>query len=322
MKVIGRKVTIGPTTTTSLNLWNIQNKEGVNLKRKLLQIFPFAQRNNVVLSGQMLHSKKVCIYRFNPEPHFPLAVRSAGVYTLVPGSLIEPSQRKWFSEIFWSEKGVGEFELENQRVQVRNNEIFFLYPGEIHNIKPLTPSWKYHWFALDHPQSKQWLEAFGCTRRPIHSRNCPVELFKKLRTALEKCTMQGDREASHHAHAILLKLIEECPSTDVHVSWPEQCRQLIDEGYSDPQLNVEAIALKTGIHRTTLFRAFRGIYGMTPSHYLQSRRLHHAIELLIQSDTPIKEVALKVGLLDANYLARLLRKTTGQSPSSLRASHR
>ncbi|PAW76269.1 MAG: hypothetical protein B9S32_15585 [Verrucomicrobia bacterium Tous-C9LFEB] len=274
----------------------------------------------------MLQFRKISVYRFNHElpPFLPLAVRSTGEYWLTLESSPEPPMQKYFSEIFWSEQGCGEFELEKKWVRVQNQELFYLLPGEIHNIRPVSRQWKYHWFTLDHPQSPQWLAALGFVKRPLPARHCPKELFRKLGEALTLGTNAGDRQAAHYAHAILLAGMEAdlTPGSKARTSWVELCRKKIDETYTDPQLNVSEIAQNIHVHRATLFRAFKQAYQMTPSHYLQTRRLHHAIDLLKNTDLPIKEVAHHVGMSDANYLARLIRRLTRLSPQAFRAGHR
>jgi AraC-like DNA-binding protein len=274
----------------------------------------------------MLSARKTAIYRYNsqPMPCLPLAVRSVGEYELPAEAEPDPPMHKWFTEIFWSESGAGEFHFAKSRVTVRDNEIFFLLPGELHDIKPLSKRWKYHWFTLDHPDSRQWVEAMGLLTRPLPARSCPAGLFRKLQKAVSLGTVAGDRGAAHLAHAILLAAMEGSLSaySQNRPTWVEQCRRRIDEDYADPQLNVTEIARGIKIHRATLFRAFVAAYGMTPSHYLQSRRMHHAMEQLKQTDVSIKEVAATVGLNDANYLARLLGKICGLSPKQFRATHR
>lgn len=274
----------------------------------------------------MLRSKKTSIYRFNHElpPALPLAVRSAGIYSLTNDSLIEPPMRKWFSEVYWTEEGAGEFSLEKRTLRVGRGEVFYLLPGEMHQLKPVTPRWKYHWFTLDHPMSPQWLEAFGFVKRPLPAPQFPAATFDALRAALSEGTMKGDRQAAHYAHEILLAAMEGSlsPLARTHSSWVEACRKQLDERFADPLLNVSAIANELGLHRSTLFRAFLAAHGMTPSHYLQNLRLHHAMELLKQTELPIKEVAVRSGLAGANYLGRLITRLSGMSPRQFRAAYR
>jgi AraC-like DNA-binding protein len=274
----------------------------------------------------MLPSRKTAVYRFNrqPMPYLPLAVRSAGTYDLAPDTEPEPPVHKWFTQIFWSETGTGEFHCGKRRVAVQGGEIFFLLPGELHDIKPLGARWKYHWLTLDHPDSRQWIEGMGLLTRPLPARSCPKELFRKLQKTLRLGTVAGDRKAAHLAHAILLSAMEgSLPAfAQNRPLWVEQCRRRIDGEYADPALNVTEMARGMKIHRATLFRAFISAYGMTPSHYLQSRRVHHAMELLKGTDASIKEVAISVGLNDANYLARLLGRICGLSPRQFRSAYR
>lgn len=274
----------------------------------------------------MLHSQKKITFRFGSQPpaDLPLTVRSCGSYTLLPGSQPEPPAQKWFSEIFWSEQGCGEFALQDKWLRLEGPCLFFLLPGEVHHIRPLSEQWTYHWLTLDHPASAQWLKAFGLSERPLPMRGCPRALFARLYRSLQQGTAEADRQAAHHAHAILLAALELRKSTSAHTPqpWVEECRRLMDKGYTDPELNISALAEELGIHRATLFRAFSQRYRMTPSHYLQSRRLHQAMTLLQQTDLLIKAISPAVGFADANYFARLLKKVSGFNPQQFRQMYR
>jgi AraC-type DNA-binding domain-containing proteins len=274
----------------------------------------------------MLPAHKISLFRFNPQPPpcLPLTVRSVGEYDIPGGTVVDPPVHKAFTQIFWTESGVGEFHFAKRHVRVREQEIFFLLPGELHDLRAVSPRWKYHWFTLDHPDSRQWIESMGLRTRPLPARRCPVELFRSLQETVRQGTVAGDREAAHLAHALLLAAMEgSLPAfAEQHPSWVEQCRKRIDAEFADPQLNVTALARDMRVHRATLFRAFLAAYGMTPSHYLQSRRVHHAMQLLKETDASIKEVAAGVGLNDPNYLARLLGKICGLTPRQFRAAYR
>jgi AraC-like DNA-binding protein len=273
----------------------------------------------------MLQPRKLSSYRFNLEAprHLPLTVRSAGTYTLVPGFQMEAPMQKWFCEIFWSEEGAGEFTLGKQKYQVEGCEIFYLLPGEVHDIRPISERWIYHWLTLDHELGPRLLEGFGLVERPMEARECPVALFQKLQTAVEKATTAGDVEAAHLAHEILLAVSQGGVNLSrARRSLGDQSKALIDERFTDPQFNVTEMAKMMNVHRATLFRTFLSAHGMTPSQYLQNRRLHYAIELLKQGDLAIKEVAARVGMADVNYLARQVRKIAGVSPRVFRDRYR
>lgn len=268
---------------------------------------------------------KTSTYRFNNQPpdDLPLTVRSCGSYSLTAQSIVEPPRKKWFSELFWSQEGRGEFELDGKWVQVEGVALFYLLPGEVHHIRPTGDHWTYHWLTLDHPDSERWLQGFGLTERVMPMSDCPVHLFKSLYKKIDARTLSSDAEAAQIAHDILLATRNfRRTTTHVKSTWLEECRQRIDRDFSDSQLNISQLADECGVHRTTLFRCFRQHFSMLPSHYLQSRRLHCAMDLLKQTDMPIKAISHDVGFSDPNYLARLLKKVTGQTPVEFRIAHR
>jgi len=96
---------------------------------------------------------------------------------------------------------------------------------------------------------------------------------------------------------------------------------MIEQDYTNPKLNINELAERLQVHRATLFRAFKQTYKMTPSQYLQNRRLHYAMELLKAGRHSIKEVARLSGITDQNYLTKLIRRKSGFSPRDFRASY-
>ncbi|WP_269541115.1 helix-turn-helix domain-containing protein [Cerasicoccus fimbriatus] len=268
---------------------------------------------------------KFSTYRFNNQPpdDLPLTVRSCGSYSLTAQSSVEAPRKKWFSELFWSQEGCGEFELDGRWLKVDGTAVFFLLPGETHHIRPISDHWTYHWLTLDHPDSARWLQGFGMSERIVPMSDCPVHLFKSLYKIIDSAALTSDTEAAQMAHEILLTTRDLRRTANLAKStWLEECRQRIDQDFADSQLNISQLAQDCGVHRTTLFRSFRQHYSMLPSHYLQNRRLHRAMDLLKQTDLPIKAVSHDVGFSDPNYMARLFKKVTGQTPIEFRIAHR
>ena len=273
----------------------------------------------------MIHSKKFSIYRLIhvPPEHLPLTVRSAGTYSLYQDSMIEPPFAKWFSEIFWCESGSGEFRLPGQKFTLTAGEVAYLLPGEWHDLRPLQQPWKYHWITLDHKNSAMWLEAFGFIRRPFQAGSFPSELFQSLVDSINQGTTSGDRRSAHLVHALLLAATEMRDGTNLQTAsnLVTKCREIINSDYTNPNLNVNELAEILHVHRATLFRSFKQTYKITPSQYLQNRRLHHAMELLKAGRHSMKEVAQLSGITDANYLTKLIRRKSGFSPRDFRASY-
>jgi AraC-like DNA-binding protein len=130
-----------------------------------------------------------------------------------------------------------------------------------------------------------------------------------------------DREIRHVQnqilfHQILLQLLEqqetrfevsEQPSMERSITYLENH---FSEKISREQL--AAIAGVSGSHYSTLFKQFTGF---TPNEYLSRLRVHRAKELLLNSSSTLREIALKVGYKDEFYLSRRFKQQTGASPS-------
>lgn len=87
----------------------------------------------------------------------------------------------------------------------------------------------------------------------------------------------------------------------------------IDENLTQT-VDFEAIARKQGIALSYFRAVFKGIVGTTPTDYLNRVRALKALELLQTTNLSIAEVAMSVGIYDANYFSRLFKKVIGYPP--------
>lgn len=90
------------------------------------------------------------------------------------------------------------------------------------------------------------------------------------------------------------------------------------EANYEQKLKIEEVALAHDLNPEQFSRLARQLIGITPLQYLQNIRLGQAMELLLEEDLPIGEVAYLVGFEDANYFSRLFRRHVGVSPSKFR----
>jgi len=71
-----------------------------------------------------------------------------------------------------------------------------------------------------------------------------------------------------------------------------------------------------------LFRAFKTSVGVTPFHYLATRRIELACSMMRTTREPLSKVAVACGLCDQAHLCKVFRRVTGMSPSAWRLSAR
>ena len=71
--------------------------------------------------------------------------------------------------------------------------------------------------------------------------------------------------------------------------------------------------------KSHLVRAFTAALGVSPGRYLTSVRIEAAMRLLLHREYTLDVIASLCGFSGANYLCRVFKKTTGQSPTQWRA---
>lgn len=65
-------------------------------------------------------------------------------------------------------------------------------------------------------------------------------------------------------------------------------------------------------------RLFRTSYNQTFLEYLTAYRIDRAVELLQQTDIPVREIAVRVGYTDANYFTKVFKRHLGVTPTEYR----
>jgi two-component system response regulator YesN len=98
-----------------------------------------------------------------------------------------------------------------------------------------------------------------------------------------------------------------------------EIKHIIHRNYGSPNLGIESIAAEVKLSEAYICRLFKEATGRTIHQYLIGYRLDRAKELLTDGKLPkMTEVAARTGFSDANYFAKVFRKTTGLAPSEYR----
>ena len=79
-------------------------------------------------------------------------------------------------------------------------------------------------------------------------------------------------------------------------------------------IDFDEIAASNGITLSHFRTVFKRYTGLSPVDYLNRARVLRALELLQTTELPVSEIAVQVGIYDANYFSRLFKKVTGYPP--------
>ena len=86
----------------------------------------------------------------------------------------------------------------------------------------------------------------------------------------------------------------------------------------DVGISLDEIADYIGLSRSECCRYFKRKSGQTISDYLRQYRIHKSLDLLIETDDPISQIAQNCGFSNQSYYTKEFRKQTGITPKQYR----
>lgn len=172
-----------------------------------------------------------------------------------------------------------------------------------------------------------------CLERQKDGPRAVYALQELYRAATQEATRAGMTEKPAVKHALANEnfaarsaALEEylrgiCAYIDQSQSMVGRLRLLLEERYSDPQLNLTALADAVGVNSSYLSRLFKKEFGENFSEYLLRLRLDRACFLLRSTRLKNAEIARRVGFEDDHYFGQVFKKELGCTPGRYRENN-
>jgi AraC family transcriptional regulator len=103
--------------------------------------------------------------------------------------------------------------------------------------------------------------------------------------------------------------------------WLERAREMI-HARAPARLTLSTLAQAASVHPVYLAREFRQHYRCTIGEYVRRLRVEAACRELVNSDTPLAEVAAAAGFYDQSHFSKTFKRMTGLTPTQYRAGFR
>ena len=143
---------------------------------------------------------------------------------------------------------------------------------------------------IEKPFSVQYLEA--CIRNMLEMR----------RRLIEKFSTQP------------LEPVTEIASNPTDNEFLSKMNKLIEENFSNSELNVNFLAEKLNISRSGLFAKIKTLADLTPNEMIQVVRLKRAAMLLKENKYSVSEIGYMVGFSNPSYFSKCFQKQFGIRP--------
>jgi DNA-binding response OmpR family regulator len=95
----------------------------------------------------------------------------------------------------------------------------------------------------------------------------------------------------------------------------DQVLKIADRQLKNADFNVEQFAREMAMSRSYFHRKLKALTGFAASEFLREHRLQQAVNLIVENQLTISEIAYEVGFSSPNYFGRCFRKKFGMSPS-------
>ncbi|MCC6283244.1 MAG: response regulator [Saprospiraceae bacterium] len=99
----------------------------------------------------------------------------------------------------------------------------------------------------------------------------------------------------------------------LRLAWASIDAHLTDESY-----DIGRLCQDLTMSRTNLHRKLTALSGQSASHFIRSRRLTHAVQLLETTDLTMAEISFRTGFSDPTWFSRCFGEAFGQTPGAWR----
>lgn len=231
-------------------------------------------------------------------------------------------------QLLYIVEGAGVFHSDHvAEKQLREGDLFLLFPGEWHSYHPLPGrGWKSYWIGFAGRNMDDRVRAgFLSPEKPVYHVGYSsgiVSLYKAARRA-------ADDEAAYTQQLLagivnnligLMYSLErnlQLSRNQSHVDMVQRAQARIRESL-ESSLTIQQVAEELGVSYSNFRKLFKEFTGLSPASYQQELRLMRAKELLSTTEMSIKEIAYQLNFESPDYFSAKFKLKTGRKPSELR----
>lgn len=91
--------------------------------------------------------------------------------------------------------------------------------------------------------------------------------------------------------------------------------QGIEDNIENPEFKIETLAMAMNMSRSVFYRKIKAIVGLSPIDFVKNIRIKRVIQLIKTEQFSITEIAYKCGFSSSQYLSRVFKEVTGETPT-------
>lgn len=272
----------------------------------------------IIYYGEYMPQKDVWIFRNDfPGIQLPFYPRGAGI-NCFSFNQTENHIPQDFCEICWVAEGKCIFDNGRIRQELCAGQTFFRMPMERRYKRVTSPGGAViYYVTFDGKNAVNFFRSFGYSGEVMDSGACPVWLFERIIRALASPAAGDYRRCCALYTELFARLIPDGEEKKLP-QFVHDCLHHIRVNCTNHNFNINILADKLAVHRSTVSRKVKQYTGMSAQQYLDKCRTDYAIELLSSTALSILETSKRAGFSRSNYFCRLIRKKFSCTPAELR----
>ena len=226
--------------------------------------------------------------------------------------------------------GKGILDYGGRRWEIRNGQMFILFPGEVSTYyADMEDPWYYCWFGFHGNLAGKIVESIGfSSQAPVLTFEDSSTVESRIREMLDSkvLTLDGQLHRNAEMMQILSDMIREGTQkvgNDIGLtrfSYSDYAVRYINYHFSE-KIRIQDLAKHIGISRSYLVKLVKKETGMSPQKYLIEIRMRRASNLLGRSNDPVRIIAAECGYDDALAFSKVFKSKFGVNPRDYRMQH-
>lgn len=189
-----------------------------------------------------------------------------------------------------------------------------------------SPGWTFGWLGIHHQYLVQRIAAQVAVSGPFVTMR-PDDPLAASAARLVRGAFQKDFRDRFDVEMALFGLVIAYERLAHNVADPEGERERLLENLrarvmADPShpLGVDRVAAECGMSRSHFSHHLKARTGLSPARFMTEVRIQEAARLLVQTRTPLKQIAAACGFTSVNHFGKVFRRFQHLTPAAYRQS--
>ncbi len=228
--------------------------------------------------------------------------------------------------LIWVLAGQGFAETEGVRIEAQPGQLLTFLPGPVHTYgSDHKQPWDILWAHFQGRLAGEFMRAIRSSGAPFLELGLDNELrdrWTELVIAQSAQTPETTIRCNTGLYGLLGLIIQRLrqrnrATTITDRLNPQHVQAFIHNHFTN-KLTLSQLAHAANLSVPHYTRLFKKQFGVSPLYYVIQKRIALASVLLMETNSPLKQIALSVGYEDPFYFSRLFKKVTGVSPQQYR----